>query len=199
MMRKNIRAFFTLVRTPGGVPLKKALTFSALPLVLLFAAAFQSPNSVPGQLAAIQAKLDSLETQLAALATKGQRQFYLTKTVHDGAHALTACAMGYHMASLWEIHEPSNLRYNTQLGQLAFDSGSGPPAFLFGWIRTGFNAVGGGPGFDYCSGWTSSDPSDHGSTAALDAVWDHSGYSVSPWRAQAQNCNFDSPVWCVED
>jgi hypothetical protein len=26
------------------------------------------------------------------------------------------CAVGYHMASLWEIHEPSNLRYDTALG-----------------------------------------------------------------------------------
>jgi hypothetical protein len=36
--------------TPGGIPWKKALAISAVPLALLFGAAFQSPNSVPGQL-----------------------------------------------------------------------------------------------------------------------------------------------------
>jgi hypothetical protein len=37
--------------------------------------------------------------------------FYLTKTKHNGAQALTACAAGYHMPSIWEIHDPSNLKY----------------------------------------------------------------------------------------
>jgi hypothetical protein len=83
---------------------------------LLFAAAFQSNNSVPGQLAAIQSQLSSLQAQVASLANKGRRKFYVTPTLHDGAHALSACATGYHMASLWEIHDTSNLTYDTDLG-----------------------------------------------------------------------------------
>ena len=53
----------------------------------------------------------------AISSTAPVRHFYLTKGgTFDGAHALTACATGYHTASLWEIHEPSNLTYNKILG-----------------------------------------------------------------------------------
>jgi hypothetical protein len=46
------------------------------------------------------------------------------------------------MASMWEISDPSNLRYDTQLGVTTADSGFGPPAgtsfvAFFGWVRTG--------------------------------------------------------------
>jgi len=41
--------------TSGGISWKKALAIAAVPLALLFGAAFQSSNSVPGQLQAIQA------------------------------------------------------------------------------------------------------------------------------------------------
>ena len=34
-----------------------------------------------------------------------RRLFYLTQTTHDGSQALTACASGYHMASLWETRK----------------------------------------------------------------------------------------------
>jgi len=30
-----------------------------------------------------------------------ERGYYLTKEIHQGNTALTACAVGYHMASLW--------------------------------------------------------------------------------------------------
>ena len=32
------------------------------------------------------------------------------------------------MASMWEIHDPSDLRYDTDLGLTLADSGSGPPS-----------------------------------------------------------------------
>ena len=69
-----------------------------------------------------------------------RKSYYVTKTSHDGSEALTACAEGYHMASLWEIFDTSNLRYDTQLGATAQDSGLGPPSISGlseGWIRTG--------------------------------------------------------------
>ena len=75
------------------------------------------------------------------------RKFYLTKTEdYTGSQALSACASGYHMASLWEIFDTSNLRYDTALGASSTDSGSGPPVAVYfglghfegdGWIRTG--------------------------------------------------------------
>jgi hypothetical protein len=86
---------------------------------------------------------------LTPLAGRGQgqtkqqqrwpRKFYLTQDGYDGSQALSACAQGYHMASLWEILDPSNLSYDTSLGATVADSGSGPPNGS-GWIRTGFIA-----------------------------------------------------------
>jgi outer membrane lipoprotein-sorting protein len=57
--------------------LKKALALSALPLALLFGAAFQSSNSVPAQLHAILSEISDLKAQVAS---SGPRKFYLTKT-----------------------------------------------------------------------------------------------------------------------
>jgi hypothetical protein len=151
-------------------------------VLLLSVVAFsQSPNSVPGQLAHIQSKIDSLTTQVTSLTAqvaslaannKGPRKFYETKDSVDGAHALTACAAGYHMASLWEIFDPSNLRYNTNLGMTSDDSGFGPPNT--GWIRTGQRSNGGtplSPGFNNCNAWTAADSLNNGTAARLDALW----------------------------
>src|SRR5262245_4784184 len=71
----------------------------------------------------------------AADAAKA-RKFYLTQSIFTGSEALTACAKGYHMASLWEILYVSNLKYDTKLGLTLPDAGFGPP-IEFGWIRTG--------------------------------------------------------------
>lgn len=189
--------------------MKKALALSALPILFLFVAAFQSPNSVPGQLTVIQSQISSLasqnsslmsqigslEAQVAALAAKGPRQFYLTKTKHDGAHALSACAVGYHMANFWEIHEPTNLRYNTDLGVMHDDSGSGPPSFVFaeGWIRSGLKDVGPGPS-QHCEFWSSADSLDFAVTAYLSFTAEN-----DLWVVDRIPCNLQRPVWCVQD
>ena len=180
---------------------KKALAISALPLAFLFGAAFQSPNSVPGQLQAIQSQLSALQAQLASLANKGPRKFYLTKTdMHNGAQALSACAEGYHMASLWEIHDPSNLQYDTELGFTLDDSGFGPPADL-GWIRTGVTANGNStPGLGNCRAWTSANPGDYGSTVRLYSTWAATSVTVvSPWVAEVRPCDQEAFGWCVQD
>ncbi len=64
----------------------------------------------------------------SAFLSFGARQFYLTRNRFQGDEALTACAPGYHMASLWEIHDVTYLRYNTALGSTQADSGLGPPS-----------------------------------------------------------------------
>lgn len=187
---------------------KKAIALSALPLALLFGAAFQSSTSVLDQLKAIQSQLSglqshisSLEAQVAALANKVPRKFYLTRTTHDGAHALTACARGYHMASMWEILDTSNLCYDTELGITTGDSGSGPPGNFDGWIRTGYLTSGSGPpGNSNCQGWTSSGPADNGSAAALRSYWNSTEVNVvTPWSTATLLCGFSIPVWCVQD
>jgi hypothetical protein len=183
--------------TPGAVSLKKALAISALPLALLFGAAFQSSNSVPAQLQAIQSQLSALQAQV-----KGPRKFYLTKTGHNGAEALSACAVGYHMASLWEVFDTSNLRYDTELGSTDGDSGFGPPNDL-GWIRTVEGANSSDiPGSANCNAWTSADPSANGTIVRLQSVWSSAApsLSVSPWVSSSNTCLASATrVWCVQD
>lgn len=126
----------------------------------------------------------------------GSRKFYLTRTVHAGNEVLTACAGGYHMASLWEIHDPTYLRYSTELGFTTDDSGFGPPALREGWIRTGSNAS-----TKNCQAWTSASAADTGIPVSLttESLWASPPVVVSPWGAQPFSCNFSFPVWCVQD
>ena len=44
------------------------------------------------------------------------RSFYLTMTGHDGNDVLTACAAGYHMASMWEIVDPLEPELQHRIG-----------------------------------------------------------------------------------
>ena len=84
--------------------------------------------------------------------------YYLTGDTYEGNEALTACADGYHMASLWEIWDVSNLRYDTDLGYCwsPGDCGEGPPTTVFGWVRSGGLASIGTvcPGRDNCAAYT---------------------------------------------
>ena len=76
----------------------------------------------------------------APASSAGMRQYYLTKDLYEGdeptgtdGNGAGVCAAGYHFASLWEILDTSNLKYNADLGLTADDSGqaaepSAPPA-----------------------------------------------------------------------
>lgn len=126
------------------------------------------------------------------------RRFYLTQASHDGASALTACAPGFHMASLWEIHDPSRLHYDFALGVDNLDAGSGPPTGNPGWIRTGFGGTGSSPGSAHCLAWTQGLGSEMGTAVALPFQW--GSEPVVPWDPGAFPCDFPPRrVWCVED
>jgi len=128
-----------------------------------------------------------------------RRKFYLTQGTFQGNQALTACDKGFHMASLWEIFDPSNLKYDTTRGQTLADSGSGPPGDLFGWIRTGVgNANAVGPGVANCFTWTSASVNDDGTIVLLEPTWTASSTAISPWRATVLTCNNLTNVWCVQ-
>jgi hypothetical protein len=128
------------------------------------------------------------------------RGFYLTPALHNGGTALSACARGYHMASLWEILDPSNLRYDTDLGVALADSGSGPPSGFRGWIRTGTFAGGGSEAsFANCSAWQSQDPADSGAAVSLSPFSNEPGTLISPWNVIAFSCTTTIGVWCVQD
>jgi hypothetical protein len=145
-----------------------------------------------------------------ACSVSGARRFYLSPVPVDGANASTACTTGFHMASLWEVHDPSALFYDPVNGQTAGDAGQGPPSGYVaagggffgapGWIRTGYSNFSVGiAGLANCSGWSTASPMLYGSAVVLDAGWEAAAFRVSPWQTQRMSCNSPIAVWCVED
>jgi hypothetical protein len=121
------------------------------------------------------------------------RTYYLTKTGFNGQQAATACASGYHMASLWEIFQTAALQYNTTLGRASDDSGAGPPSNIVGWIRTGNPSS----NSNNCSAWTSSAHADTGAALAL-LFQEGSSQNFAPWFESAiPACDTSQSVWCV--
>ena len=142
------------------------------------------------------------EVDAMIAAATARKSFYLTALTHQGDAALAACASGYHMASMWEIWDLSNLRYATEQpdAHTTADSGIGPPN-QFGWIRTGVissasDIAGGGN----CFAWTSSDVLDNGTAVAPVVLWSNTTPQwIGPWEAFAPLCNAFWGVWCMED
>jgi hypothetical protein len=173
---------------------RRAFALLALGLVMV---------ALLGYLAWGQREAAASSPQAPAAGPTGLRQFYLTKTERNGANILTACASGYHTASMWEILEPSNLEYNTTLGQTTGDSGQGPSYFA-GWVRTGYNATGTpllGPGEANCNAWTyGGGGSDiNGTIAGLVSDWTSGAQDIHVWQVDWDRCYATWPVWCVED
>jgi hypothetical protein len=127
------------------------------------------------------------------------RQYYLTELEYKGDEALTACVAGYHMASLWEFVDPSNLRYNTSLGYTNDDSGSGPP-YRNGWVRTGYGSHSGNtPGRGNCDVWSSQESSDYGTKVFFPSDWAAGAQEMGVWDVSSVSCASSASVWCVED
>lgn len=146
--------------------------------------------------------LGSLLTQRVSAVNKPTlRAFYLTKTRHTGDQALIVCAAGFHMASMWDVVDPSNLRYDDTLGfQHPNQDSSGAPSGIQGWMATGTEPVAAGlPGETNCSAWTSSSDDLLGTAASLELVWNSTATAVSPWHALTLTCNRPERVWCLED
>lgn len=133
----------------------------------------------------------------------GRRLYYLTTSVFSGAEALSACVTGFHMASLWEIMDPSQLKYDVNRGFATQDSGSGPPSDGLAWIRTGESASSGGsaPGRASCEGYTVT--TGNGTSAVLYPDWEAGGGGTDSripwWRVSQVPCALDFKVWCVEE
>jgi hypothetical protein len=136
------------------------------------------------------------------LAAGGGRHFYLTDANFPTNQALTACADGYRMASLWEILDVSNLVYDYDHpdAHVKADSGNGPPSGWYGWVRTGgASSTSATAGLGNCSNWTST--SSGASTVAirLSTAWEIAPGDIGTWDATSFTCNFTGPVWCVGD
>ena len=137
----------------------------------------------------------SMQAPLAAVI--GAREYYLTTSTYGASSATTACESGYHMASLWEILDPTILRYNTTLGYTRADSGSGPPSYL-GWARTGYSSNhDGSVGQANCTGW--SDTVGNGTAVRLPQIWDTDTEDMHVWQVQLTSCTSVARVWCVAD
>lgn len=155
--------------------------------------------------------------QTTAASSDPRRAFYLTNSRWDGASAPSACADGFHMASLWEILDPTDLRYATEETdrQRKADTGFGPPSREAGWIRTGqasrsdrtdSNSKGDG-GVVNCDAYTSNSSDADGSVVFLSDCWqdaddcnDNFGREAASWWIAAElPCDLTQEVWCVED
>jgi hypothetical protein len=162
--------------------------------------------------ATILAVAFSLAAQSTATAGPGgkgssdsRRAYYLTQTLQDAAAAPYACAPGFHMASLSEIFDPTNLRYDTSLGVFTDEPAAGIPPVRFGWIRVGIivpepyqNDT---PGRASCNHYTSSDPDLNGTVVAFDDDWAQwsTPNRISPWQATIRACSVSQRTWCVQD
>lgn len=110
-----------------------------------------------------------------------------------GNLAASACSAGFHLASLWEILDPSRLSYDRQLGVVDATAGAGPPSGnpaggSYGWVRGGNQN---------CSNGSSTAGS--GYAVALESNWSANGPVTWPWSTAAFGCGASHPVWCVED
>lgn len=142
----------------------------------------------------------ALSALASAQAAAGAKKYFLTPESFPATQALEACGKGYHMAALWEIFDVSLLKYDTKRGEARADSGPGPAAELFGWIRTGFGAsVDNTPGAGNCSAWTSSLVTDYGSMVELNGHWDDPAVAASPWSPATATCDSTLPVWCKQN
>jgi hypothetical protein len=124
-----------------------------------------------------------------------RRRYYLTEDQVQGDQALGACAVGFHMASLWEIFAISNLAYDTVLGRGLADSGEGPPSIVTGWIRTGLATT----TARNCAAWTSSESGDFGTIAGLNILEGIPSEGLWASAGSGQACFVNDQVWCVED
>jgi hypothetical protein len=152
-----------------------------------------------GYLAWGQGEVAASSPQAPLASSAGMRGYYLTTTDHNGASTLTACANGYHFASLWGIMDPSKLKYDTTLGDMNDDSGQGPKTARWGWVRTGYdNNISSTAGQGNCDAWISYDGSDQGTGAYLPVTWT-SGQDIHVWKVAPMTCDTNTSVWCVAD
>jgi hypothetical protein len=141
-------------------------------------------------------------SQWAPAAASGSRKYYQTSATFTGSQALTACASGYHMATLAEIFDTTVLDYASEVPGAAVgaDSGGGPPYSITGWVRTGVGSgVNNQVGAGNCSLWTSTNVAHFGTTVALHPDWLGAATNISPWAGVTFTCNNARRVWCVQD
>ena len=159
-----------------------------------------------------EAVTELLETVNAGVPVK-PKMYYLTRNSFDGGDAIKACDPRFHMASISEIKDPSNLQYATRSTPAydapPYDQVFGPPSDdmgYIGWVRTGSFPIEGGP--DYCDYSMSSFDHQRGTTLVLHTqLWGdpynnlYQSYTETESQKRPNNHHFTHPqhVWCIED
>ncbi len=136
------------------------------------------------------------------VAGLGVRHVYVTEYNFYSDQAPTACGLGYHMASLWEILDTSNwiYDYDHPAAHVQDDSGHGPPSQWYGWIRTGYwSSDDASPGTGNCLAWSSRSIDDYGTLVRLTKSWETEPGEIQTWQADSFYCSVVGPVWCVKD
>jgi hypothetical protein len=159
---------------------------------------------MPSRVLAASGSSSAEATPAASLAASsaGKRLFYLRSAWVAGNFATTQCNSGFHMASIWEILDVSNLSYDhtNPTAITRADAGVGPPAGSVGWVRTG-NASSGTniAGTGNCNNWTSGSVLYYGTAARLGTSWNTPPGQVALWGFETFECDTGVPTWCVQD
>jgi hypothetical protein len=132
--------------------------------------------------------------------------YYLTSATVPPTKALTACASGFHMASLTELsnfgtlHYYYNYSHAVNLGIAV--QGHGPPLAIPGWIITGYD-IGEAETISNCNNWTSTDGVSYSGTvasiglAADPTPYDNFTVNSIVWNIAYQQCGALNHVWCI--
>ncbi len=138
-----------------------------------------------------------------SLAPVKPRMYYLTENTFDGGDAIMACDLGFHMANMLEIQDPSKLQYanrRTAAFQSLIDGQRlGAPSNRMGWVRSGSSGA-----YD-CGDWRGKYDTELGNTIGLYDFW-YASESRQPvsglntwWQVSRQICSQQEPVWCIDD
>lgn len=172
-------------------------------IVLLVIVAFSSSTArgAESQVRVEESSISAPESEVMSVSSGTGRRFYVTYSRYYSNEVLTACASGYHTASMWELYDVSNLVYaHDQPNASSWaDSGFGPPSQWNGWIRTGYiSSIENTQGKGNCANWSSISASAYGSVIRLSNNW-NTPPNIGSWTVTTQSCNYDLYVWCVED
>ena len=134
----------------------------------------------------------ALEAQVQSIAetcsmVREPKKYYLTETYHQGDTVRTACAEGYHLASI------TQMRHVDELVPLVSEDYTGN-----GWIHMPVH----NPKVRLCRDWSSVYEEDFGFKLDLyDPAYNFPGDGVNEisMRKDSIPCNTELHVWCIED
>jgi len=140
----------------------------------------------------------------AAVDPAKAKMYYITVGFFTGGDAITACDSGFHMATLSEIQDPSNLQYAPRVIPVYHPAQVSQFPDHTGWVRTETDLQ---TGLVYnCDGWRSSSDQQSGKTMTRRSLRGEKGrslYESDPaewWQAtHIASCSIPEHVWCFED